>query len=389
MQKTKSTPTSKETPKKRQSLTAAQKKDICVKKLASPLVKNKDLARDYNVSEGMISDILKAKERWLAVDINSYQAGLKREKKAPFPNIEEALTIWVENAIHVGIVITDDILSAKALNFAYLLEEDKFKSSNGWIDNFKKRHNLKQYGIHGEAASAPVENIEEMRESLRQVLRSYSPEDIFNCDETGLFWKMKPCRTISNGPVSGTKQSKDRITVLLTCNATGTEKLAPLFIHKYENPRAIKHTDKKTLPVDYYWNQKSWMQVSIWNDHIKKFDSQMRRESRNILLLVDNAPTHTLYESTHLTNITVHHLPPNTTAHLQPCDQGIINSFKVRNVVDLNIIIFYTIFTCILNSNSIYFSRSIERCIYKIELRLLISLPNLVSNPPKLTSRNV
>ncbi len=93
MQKTKSTPTSKETLKKHQSLTAAQKKDICVKKLASPLVKNKDLARDYNVSEGMISDILKAKERWLAVDINSYQVGLKREKKAPFPNIEEALII--------------------------------------------------------------------------------------------------------------------------------------------------------------------------------------------------------------------------------------------------------------------------------------------------------
>ena len=69
----------------------------------------------------------------------------------------------------------------------------------------------------------------------------------------------------------------------------------------------------------------------------------MRRQNRNILLLVDNAPTHALYETIHLTNITIKYLPPNTTVHLQPCDQGIINSFKVRNVVDLNIIILYTL----------------------------------------------
>jgi hypothetical protein len=55
----------------------------------------------------------------------------------------------------------------------------------------------------------------------------------------------------------------------------------------------------------------------------------MRRDGRKILLLVDNAPTHVLYKYTYLTNITIQYLLPNTTVHLQPCDQGIINSFKV------------------------------------------------------------
>src|SRR6266498_6109222 len=54
----------------------------------------------------------------------------------------------------------------------------------------------------------------------------------------------------------------------------------------------------------------------------------MRRQNRNILLLVDNASTHALYETTYLTNITIKYLPSNTTSHFQPCDQGIINSFK-------------------------------------------------------------
>jgi hypothetical protein len=165
MPKTKSTPTSKkpsETPKKRKSLTAAQKKEVCLKKSASPFLKNKDLAQEYDVSEGMISDTLRAKDRWLAVDLNSYQAGLRREKKAPFLNIEGALTIWVENALQVGLIITDDILSTKALNFAFLLEKDKFKGSNGWVDNFKKRHNLRQHNIHSEGASAPLEDLDTM-----------------------------------------------------------------------------------------------------------------------------------------------------------------------------------------------------------------------------------
>src|SRR6266545_6323043 len=119
---------------------------------------------------------------------------------------------------------------------------------------------------------------------------------------------MKPSQTISNNPVSGTKQSKDRVTVLLTCNAIRNEKLPPLFIYKYENPRALKNINKKTLLVNYYWNKKSWMQVSIWNEYIKKLNNQMRRQNQNILLLIDNIPIYALYEITYLTNITIKYL---------------------------------------------------------------------------------
>ena len=55
------------------------------------------------------------------------------------------------------------------------------------------------------------------------------------------------------------------MTILLTFNATGLTKLPPLFIHKFKTPRDMIDYDKSKLPVDYYWNKKSWMQVSIWN----------------------------------------------------------------------------------------------------------------------------
>jgi hypothetical protein len=57
----------------------------------------------------------------------------------------------------------------------------------------------------------------------------------------------------------------------------------------------------------------------------------MRAQNRHILLLVDSTSTYALSENTTLTNIVIEYLPSNTTSHLQPCDQRIINSFKVRS----------------------------------------------------------
>ena len=46
-----------EASRKRKSLTGAQKKEICLKKTTTPFIKQKELATQYYVSEGMISDI--------------------------------------------------------------------------------------------------------------------------------------------------------------------------------------------------------------------------------------------------------------------------------------------------------------------------------------------
>ena len=165
--------------------------------------------------------------------------------------------------------------------------------------------------------------------------------DVYNADETALYWKLEPNKTLSSGPITGTKKPKDRITIMLACNATGTHKLPAVFIHKYKNPKCIRNIEKKTLPVWYYWNNSSWMQRSIFQLWIKQVNQQMRNQHRNILLLVDNVSSHHLEEGEVLSNIKLHFLPPNTTAHLQPIDQGIIHSFKVIILIKLNFIFYY------------------------------------------------
>ena len=59
-------------------------------------------------------------------------------------------------------------------------------------------------------------------------------------DETGLFWKLAPTRTImdkTKGQAGGLKLQKSRFSVLFGGNASGDLKLKPLFIHTSENPR--------------------------------------------------------------------------------------------------------------------------------------------------------
>jgi hypothetical protein len=50
-----------------------------------------------------------------------------------------------------------------------LCNEEKFKASNRWLDNFKKRHNLKQYNIHEEAGSSPIQDLDSMRKTLPNI----------------------------------------------------------------------------------------------------------------------------------------------------------------------------------------------------------------------------
>jgi len=80
-----------ESKKPRVTLTIAMKKEICRKKAENPYLKNIEIAAEYKIGESTVSEILKAKDRWLAVDES--QANAKRERKSYFPIIEESVAM--------------------------------------------------------------------------------------------------------------------------------------------------------------------------------------------------------------------------------------------------------------------------------------------------------
>ena len=101
----------------------------------------------------------------------------------------------------------------------------------------------------------------------------------------------------------------------------------PLFvIGKSANPRCFKHV--KTLPVEYTNNKKAWMTGEIFTKWLLKLDKRFQREHRKVAMVVDNCPAHPHVKG--LNAIELVFLPPNTTSHTQPCDQGIIKNLKVH-----------------------------------------------------------
>ena len=116
---------------------------------------------------------------------------------------------WMDNALAAKLTITGFILVHQAQEFAKLLNITDFKASEGWLTNFKKRANLKQFVHHGEANSAPLELLPRFREELKDLLKNWPLDNIFNCDETALFWKMEPSRSLAKEEISGRKINKE------------------------------------------------------------------------------------------------------------------------------------------------------------------------------------
>jgi len=123
---------------------------------------------------------------------------------------------------------------------------------------------LKEHKSHGEAGSVAVDNVISAVTRLRKITDQYPLRDIFNFDETGLFYRMPPNRGLAQKQTSGLKGDKTRITYGLMANADGSEKWGPLVIGKYRKPRAFRKKDGRELGYDYYWNQKAWMTGSIF-----------------------------------------------------------------------------------------------------------------------------
>ena len=72
-------------------------------------------------------------------------------------------------------------------------------------------------------------------EKVRRLVVEYGPRNTFNMDETSLFWKHIPDRTLVTKAGSGGKKAKDRITITLTGNGDGSEKLKAWVISKSKN----------------------------------------------------------------------------------------------------------------------------------------------------------
>ena len=106
------------------------------------------------------------------------------------------------------------MLQEEALLIAEKLGISGFTASNEWLQRFKQHYNLQKMANAGEDGDVSEETLESWNERVREITRGWSPENVWNTDETGSFWRGLPDTSL-NGKGRrrrGGKQAKQRHT---------------------------------------------------------------------------------------------------------------------------------------------------------------------------------
>lgn len=288
--------------------------------------KKMDIAEEFGIACSSLSTILKNKASILGALENGASARNKTVAAAAFPDVDKAVFAWFCEQRANKVPLSGRILQQKALDFACMLSHDNFKASPGWLSRFKARHDIVAKVISGEAAAVDSVTTSSWLLSNKELLSQYKPSDIYNADETALFYEMLPSKTLDfkGQKCHGGKHSKRRVTILLCANMDGTDKRPLLVIGRSKKPRCFK--GNRRLPVSYTANLKSWMTRAIFSSWLQSFDADMRKANRSVCLLLDNCSAHHI--DVQLGNVRLVFFPPNCTSVLQPLDQGVIRSVK-------------------------------------------------------------
>jgi len=253
----------------------------------------RQVANLYNVSIGTVSNWYKNSEKLKKQELNNESANSARKSRICGLGalLDERIYNWFAAARSHNIPVSGPILQEKAKYVSHILNIPNFKASNGWLESFRRRHNISFRTLSGESAGMDFQIVQNWKNNLCNILHGYQLTDIWNLDETGLFWRGIPTKSlvVKGDQCKGGKLSKERLTICLLVSSIG-EKFKPLVIGRSHMPRAFNND----LPSGVIWksNQKSWMSGALFHGYILQFNLKMGRQQRKVILLLDNATCH-------------------------------------------------------------------------------------------------
>ena len=314
------------------------------------------LALEYGCGRQTISDFKNNKQklrdfaqRHLPSDIRSPCSVVKARtmRTAKHEALDAACFKWYNQQKSCGITVRGVDIKDAAKILARDLGIEDFRASEGWLWRFRRRHALGDRRVSGESASAAQHAVAPFRDLITKLIKDEGLvlSQIYNFDETGLFWRALPSNTqasIHCKSVPGRKLDKSRFSILLGANADGSHKVKPVVVGKSARPRVLKDCMNQ-LPCHYFSSQKAWFTSDIFRQVFRKViapsieEFQVRElklapERVRAVILLDNAPAHPSTDELVALGgrIRCLFLPPNTTSLIQPMDQGVIQATKMR-----------------------------------------------------------
>ena len=275
------------TKRKRSVLTLEKKLDIITELRKGKSVRS--VSGLFEVPKSTVGDIWKDRDK-IEKHVTATTLAKKRciVRDANFDKIDQACYLWFLQQRSKGAPVSGPLLKEKALQlFPQIYPEkevESFKASSGWLQKFCGRHGIRAMSLQGESLSADYSAVPAFQSELQDIIEreGNTLNQIFNADETGLWWRLMPSKYLvhcGEKQANIFKKSKDRVTLLACANATGTCKIPLTFIHTSARPRCLKNMNMDMLPVHYFFQKKAWMNTDIFENwfqnffvpHVKKF----------------------------------------------------------------------------------------------------------------------
>ena len=154
------------------------------------------IAENFQIPKTTLSTIIRNKSKITeAFQQSQFEPGRKRLRTAMYEDLEEVLLNWIGQARSLNVPLGGPIILEKANSFAQKLGYSTFKCT-GWLERFKLRYNITFKKICGESAIITSEMTSECTSTiLPSLLSQFAPDDLYNADEIGLFYKCLPDKT--------------------------------------------------------------------------------------------------------------------------------------------------------------------------------------------------
>ena len=154
--------------------------------------KEKDICEEFGIAKSTLSTFIKDREK--LQDLNDVAPIRKIARTALHSDVAEAVLIWFKQALAKNVPINGPLLKSKANALAEELGINDWEASDGWLHRFKHWHGMVFKNVCGKSMTVTEKWYQE---TLPLLLDQYEPSDIFNADETGLFYQCLPDKTFT------------------------------------------------------------------------------------------------------------------------------------------------------------------------------------------------
>ena len=173
----------------RKSFTQLENENIRNEFNTRPSNTNIGICKEKGISKTTLSGLLKSEP-------SNNHPSKKWKRKSAFDDVDKALVLWFTDKRANRVPLSGPLLKQKAEEFAKQLEYKNWVCSDGWLHRWKQRNSIVYRTISGEANLVCPNTIHQwQKDAMTPFLKDFAPDDIFNADETGVFWRLLPSNT--------------------------------------------------------------------------------------------------------------------------------------------------------------------------------------------------